>query len=983
MSHNTTTTFSLSSLQGNDKKQIIFNSDPFDFTKPFVPSVKIESFSKNKEDEIILTSTQENIFYLQRKLQTDKSLDKDTFFESILNLTLASDVSVKPAINDVEKKKYASIPIYASLDYAQRFFKIIFFIQYSLSNRDNLNNTEEFKKKHMEILLTLKKITLLNYKEFEKFTEKFYNKLGAKSHLFKLKLMNTKKKLLSKLNFDDYFNELINIDMYRIFFIKFISFLRLNAVFFLGLIKNVDKMNDGILKKMLIDISNMRIVKSDKSGLKNITLKELEYTDFVPIEEELQNDKTKIMAKTYKIKILLEFSLLVGNILYNYFGSSDINFNKNISNKDYFKKIINSITRENPLFENIFKITNFQDTLILRNLENVLSEYLQNNETNILILNYKMILFYQLYSTISWFFITPGSIYEVIGFDTVYDKPLLDQYITASFIGKRLVKAGQESIESLTPISTWSLLWTKNSGINKRIRLYNIQFWSFTIISMNYEGEHYHPIGIAANKTNMAMLQKSKIPKNFFNAKDEYQYHFLTKYCIENIINDSVYGTLKDSILTQGGVLENFLTSIGWVKDGNKNKIDINKILKSIFSGIFSILNNKNKENFLKSLENVNDYKYQNFKIDDISLDDLKKSLNTIQKNLLKQNFIKMKELIDFIKLRLNNNKIKNKLKLSYYILYVFIFKLPNFNDIMLKDFDVIDYTPFSRIKSRMLKYKIINPKIIQNRGAPKIKSLNLFPIELRENNISDKLIKSEFYITDHGYIIRTQEMKEGEILLKQMTIKNIEFVLVKKIKNKSLENKKSNSDNDYSIDIYNHEFYVVKVQPGSREVVILGIINMNVDLIDEDHNPKNKSNKNGEKIKKMNESEVFNPYISEDDKKRHISKVRKNILDSFKNGNDKFIDIKIGDTVISPLDLTFMIILCKYLMTKTGAGIAFGQNKFTISHMLDYDEIFNSDGTTNYESSVVKHITEHGLRSSFTPLSLFNPKSSMNKIIY
>ena len=140
----------------------------------------------------------------------------------------------------------------------------------------------------------------MNFKEFQTFTDKFYDNLGDKSHLFKLKLMNTKKKLLSKVNFDDYFNELINIDIYRIFFIKFISFLRLNAVFFLGLIKNAEKMNEGILKKMLIDISNMRIVKSDKSGLKNIALKELEYTDFVPIEEELQNDKTKIMAKHIK-----------------------------------------------------------------------------------------------------------------------------------------------------------------------------------------------------------------------------------------------------------------------------------------------------------------------------------------------------------------------------------------------------------------------------------------------------------------------------------------------------------------------------------------------------------------------------------------------------------------------------------------------------------------------------------------------------------
>ena len=97
------------------------------------------------------------------------------------------------------------------------------------------------------------------------------------------------------------------------------------------------------------------------------------------------------------------------------------------------------------------------------------------------------------------------------------------------------------------------------------------------------------------------------------------------------------------------------------------------------------------------------------------------------------------------------------------------------------------------------------------------------------------------------------------------MTIKNIEFVLVKKIKNKNLENKeKENTNNSYKIDIYNHEFYVVKVQPGSREIVILGI-NMNVELKEENHskksnststsnNPKNnKSKKKKENTKKMN----------------------------------------------------------------------------------------------------------------------------------
>ena len=265
----------------------------------------------------------------------------------------------------------------------------------------------------------------------------------------------------------------------------------------------------------------------------------------------------------------------------------------------------------------------------------------------------------------------------------------------------------------------------------------------------------------------------------------------------------------------------------------------------------------------------------------------------------------------------------------------------------MLKDFDVIDYTPFSRIKSGIFKYQIMNPKIIQNRGAPNIKTLNLFPIELRENNTSKKIIQSEFYLSDHGYIIRTQEMKEGEMLLKQMTIKNIEFVLVKKIKNKNLENKeKEDTNNSYKIDIYNHEFYVVKVQPGSREVVILGIINMNVELKEEDHsetpnntkekNKSKKKNSNDDESEKMNKLDVFNPFLSNKNRERHISKEKKNILDSFNDGNDKFIDIKIGNTVISPLDLTLMIVLCKYLMTETGAGIAFGQNHFIIKNMLE-----------------------------------------------
>ena len=41
-----------------------------------------------------------------------------------------------------------------------------------------------------------------------------------------------------------------------------------------------------------------------------------------------------------------------------------------------------------------------------------------------------------------------------------------------------------------------------------------------------------------------------------------------------------------------------------------------------------------------------------------------------------------------------------------------------------------------------------------------------------------------------------------------------------------------------------------------------------------------------------MNKLDVFNPFLSNKNRERHISKEKKNILDSFNDGNDKFIDL-------------------------------------------------------------------------------------------
>ena len=200
-----TQTLSISPFKGkNTGQQILFSNNPFDFTKPFVPSIKIPSIINSNEENILLTSDEENIFFLQRKLQTNKYLNNETFFESISDLLTSSDVFIKIADDHQNTTTYSSLPIYSSLDYSQRVFKILFFIQFYLNKYENstepTNNTNnEYKIK--KILFDLKKISLMSYEEFNDFTSKFYDDLAKESHTFKLKMMqikNDKLKLASK-----------------------------------------------------------------------------------------------------------------------------------------------------------------------------------------------------------------------------------------------------------------------------------------------------------------------------------------------------------------------------------------------------------------------------------------------------------------------------------------------------------------------------------------------------------------------------------------------------------------------------------------------------------------------------------------------------------------------------------------------------------------------------------------------------------------
>ena len=151
----------------------------------------------------------------------------------------------------------------------------------------------------------------------------------------------------------------------------------------------------------------------------------------------------------------------------------------------------------------------------------------------------------------------------------------------------------------------------------------------------------------------------------------------------------------------------------------------------------------------------------------------------------------------------------------------------------------------------------------------------------------------------------------------------------------------------------------------------------MNIDFDNNDSSnntqPKNQNQSQNQSQNELPLEDTFKPTISENNSEKHLQKVRKNIIQNLKKGNDKFIDIKIGDTVIGPLDLTFITILCKYFMTQTGAGIGFGHNKFNINKMVDYNEVFTSDNTTNYDSKIVQNLTNNSLKYSFSPLNLFS----------
>jgi hypothetical protein len=566
--------------------------------------------------------------------------------------------------------------------------------------------------------------------------------------------------------------------------------------------------------------------------------------------------------------------------------------------------------------------------------------------------------------------------------DSVYDSPLLNQYINASFIGKKLNKNGQRNIDILTPISIWTLLWTKNNGLNKHIRLYNIQKWSFTIIAMNYEGDNFYPFAIASNKDNIDKLKNGVIPTNFMNAKDEYQFHFLTKYSIESVINESVYGTMEN-FLAVGGILDQFLKSIGWkskeVKNKNKNnkKIDIRNIIQITIKDLIKEIN-KNSFN-LETMKSANQFKLANFMDRNYTNNELIQIFNNIKEILNSKIFKNLNKLIDFIKLQLNSESNINKI--GYYLLYFQIIHLSNYLDLMIIDNDIIDYTPYVRIKSGMFKYKIINPNLIKINNIEKLDSLHLFPIEFRQNETSNQLIDSQFYITEHGFLIKAETMKQGQISQKQLSIKGIEFILVKKLKNiefNNINNNNKNNDDDYSVQIYNHEFVVVKINNGSNELVDIATINVNISF-NNDNNSNNqlkeKSNQkyNQESYKNLNKN-PFNPIITNENSKEYIKSQKKIIIDNIKKGNDEFIDIKLNDNIISPLDLTLITTMCKYLMSKTGAGLGFGKNKFSIDKMVNYHDIYNHDNTTNHNSIVVQNLLKNGLKNSFSPLNLFNP---------
>ena len=946
-----------------------FSNKLFGFDNPITPVVIIPDEEENMQT-IGVTTEENNIYYFQRKGPSNKSLTSSVFYKSLSDLLDDAKTPIEIYSED-EEVNTVDVPNYSNIDNAQVVFKLIFLLQYNLSNPQS---NEEIKK----LILQMKNIAIMTNLEFQDFVSEFHTDTIIESELLKREMIGIKDKK-EEMEIDLKLNSIIHtpeqIRKFRLFFIEFISYLRINSLLILALLKNHQEMEESVIKAMLERVSRMKIKIKDNI----IELKDLKFTDIIPTIDKINNEKEE--ASSYKIKTLVEFQLILGYVFYNIFGSSEFSFENENSNSKIFNNIVNNIRNRNPLFVNIFKESQFEDRVSTESLSVLLTNFTGDNINNTMNLIYKVITFYQLYSTLSWFYIIPDSIYNVVGFDTIYDKPLYDQYLLSNFIGEKLEESGQISIRNLLPISSWSLFWSKES-IEKHIRIYNLQNWAFSVIAINYDSENFYPFMLASDKRNFEEINKGIIPKEFMQELDDYEYHFINRNAINSFITESVYGTFqKGSILYTGAIIEQFLNSIGWQaknsnsnnKKSNSNKVnyDSNLFINTIIRQIITLINKLNNLNdFFREIAIVHTYLLSEFLNEPISKDELIQLIQNTKTELLEQNFKNTKKLIDFVQ-----QKLKEK-KLNYYIYYYFLNKNKKLNKLLQnKSYNQkISPIPVASIKSQMFNFKLMNASIIlpDDKVQDGTKNLDVHPIFLRKSVDSDEVIDTEFYITENGYIVRGVKIKEGKIVLEQVNIRNIEFMLVRKINDKNLEKNKK-----YPVQIYNSEFHVIKVNPASNEIITLAIIKVIYNMEDL------KKPKEEEEEKKNNEENktnyVFTPSINSE---KNIEEHEENILKNIEKGNDAYIDIKLGDNILFPLDLTFIILLSRYLMTSTGAGIAFSKNKFDLDLMYKYEDVFHPDGSTRYDAKVVKDLTRNGIRASFSPLTIVNPNQNFTQFV-
>ena len=960
---NTASTNQTTSL-GKPGETIVWSPKIYGFRNPFIPVIETTDDNENLEN-IKIVDNEKNIYYLQRESQN--GLNKTTFFKSVDDLLRDKTVSLDPYSHDPELPR-GSTPIQSNIDVTPTVLKYIYFLEQNLEkypelklnsnqneNQSGLSNEE---RKRKELLYDLKAISLLTMNEYNEFVEQYYQDLTKETKNFKFGMSNIRSKYKNKLPNANSLNELLDIDSFRMFFITFILYLRLNALFFLALVKNYDKLNESIIKDILKEISEMELLKGDEK----IKLKELKYADIIPTTEDLTDERKKTEASSYKINILMRFLLIVGFSLYNYFGSSEIDLEKNSSNEEYFDSITKSITTENPLFQRLFREDEFTTVLIEKSLADILkANYFGDNINNVLSLIFKIITFYQLYSTISWFFINTTSIYDIVGFDTVYDKPLLEQFCDSSYIGNKLENSGRRTLSEMTPISDWTLFWSKDGGKQRHVRIFNIQNWSFSVVGVNYDSENFYPIALGSNGNNMQSIQSGTIPANLIESGDDYQFNFLTRYSVKNPVTPAYYGT-DDNFMRKGGKVGLFLESIGWKESNNKNREVFNskKYIGDIVSELIRTLQNQNTDfiQFQSDMLKVNDYKLEKYVTKSDTKESLVESLEEIRKELENKKFRKLFQLDKYLK-----KKLDTRGNLGYYTFYDMLKRVEKYQNSLRSSYGIIHETPFVSVSAEMIEYTVLNYNFVTESGKDEGK-MPLFPVKFRESINSNKLINSEFFITVNGIVIRGKEVSQGKMIGGQISVQNIEFALVRKVISKDLETSVSNknNDDDYVLKVCNSEFYVVKMNPGSSDICVIATIKL---VLDERSN--NSESQNGG-------DNPFTPRVTKNNIRNESNKIMKKIKDH----KDLYIDIKLGDIVISPVDLSLMIALSRYLMTSTGTEISFAKKKFDINKMTKYESIFDKKGNTKYDSPMVEKISKYGIKSSLVPLDIFNPNINL-----